>query len=83
MLAVNIQEGRDHVAKWVKEKEVTSPVLLDSDRAVTTAYRVTGTPTVVLIDRNSRLVGRAVGSRDWTGEKGKALIKALLSTRAK
>ena len=51
--------------------------------AVTNAYKVTGTPTVVLIGRNSRLVGRAVGSRDWAGEKGRALLKALLSNPAR
>ena len=83
VLAVNIQEPKNLVTKWVKEKGVTSLVLLDSDRAVTNAYKVTGTPTVVLIGRNSRLVGRAVGSRDWAGEKGRALLKALLSNPAR
>jgi len=83
ILAVNIKESRTTVAKWVKENGVTTTVLLDSDGAVTDAYRVTGTPTVVLICRNGRLVGRGVGTRNWTGEKGKALIKALLSTQPK
>ncbi len=77
--AVNIQEPREHVAEWVKQKGLTVAVLLDAGGAVTQAYRVTGTPTVVLVDRAGRLVGQAVGSRDWDTDKGHALIAALLA----
>lgn len=80
ILAINLKESRRAVAQWVKEKNVTSPVLLDLDGVAAAAYKVTGTPTVVLIDRNGRWVGRGVGNRNWTGEKGKALIKALLAS---
>lgn len=80
--AVNIKEPRSHVARWVKEKGLTMPVLLDADGAATQAYRVTGTPTLVLVDRAGRLVGRAVGTRDWLGEKGRALFAALLAPRS-
>ncbi len=78
VLAVNIQEGRGVVAPWIKEKKVTSPVLLDRDGSVTAAYRVTGTPTVVLVGRDGKLVGRAIGTRGWTSDAGRALLNALL-----
>jgi hypothetical protein len=42
----------------------------DPDGAVTAAYRVTGTPTVYLVDRASQIVGRAIGRRDWASETG-------------
>ena len=61
ILVVNIQESQDLVPKWVKDNRVTSLVLLDLDGAVTLAYRVTGTPTVVLIGRDGKLVGRPSG----------------------
>lgn len=77
VLAVNIQESRDRVAAWVKSRGITSRVLLDGDGAVTGAYRVTGTPTVVLIGRDGKMVARAVGTRAWTGDKGRALLRAL------
>ena len=79
VLAVNIQEARATVARWVKEHRVTAAVLLDRDRAATAAYGVRGTPTVVLIGRDGRMVGRAVGARDWLGERGRALLAALLA----
>ena len=83
VLAVNMQENRNQMANWVKEKNVTSFVLLDADGAVTRLYQVTGTPTVVLIGRQGELIGRAVGSREWTGEKGRGLFEALLSPQAR
>jgi hypothetical protein len=78
ILAVNIQESRDWVAKWIKEKGVTSLVLLDTDGAVTAAYRVTVTPTVVLIGKDGKLVGRTVGTRGWTSDAARALFNALI-----
>jgi hypothetical protein len=80
--AVNIKEPRSRVSEWVGRVGLTVPVLLDADGAVTQAYRVTGTPTVVLLDRTGRLVGRAVGTRDWMGDKGRALFAALLAAPA-
>lgn len=77
--AVNLQEPRSRVEEWIKQKGVTLPVLLDADGAAARAYRVTGTPTVVLVDRSGQWVARGVGMRPWDGEKGRALIAALLS----
>ena len=77
--AVNIQEPAPHVASWIRQKGVTVPVLLDADGAVTKRYRVTGTPTAVLIDRDGQLVARAVGTRGWDTDKGRALLGGLLS----
>jgi len=83
VLAVNVQENRDLVANWVEEKNVTSLILLDADGAVAQLYGVTGTPTVVLIGRQGELIGRAVGSRAWMGEKGRGLFETLLSPQAR
>lgn len=83
VLAVNMHENRNQVANWVKEKKVSSLVLLDSNGAVSQLYGVTGTPTVILIGRKGEMVGRAVGPREWMGEKGRALFEAMLSARAR
>lgn len=83
VVAVNMKENRNEVANWVKEKKVSSLVLLDSSGAVSQLYRVTGTPTVVLIGRKGEMLGRAVGPREWMGEKGRALFETMLSARAR
>jgi peroxiredoxin len=83
VVAVSMKENRNQVANWVKEKKVSSLVLLDSTGAVSQWYRVTGTPTVILIGRKGDMVGRAVGPREWTGEKGRALFETMLSAKAR
>jgi hypothetical protein len=80
VLAIDIQEDPKKVESWVKAKGITPPVLLDRDGAVTGSYRVTATPTAVLIGRDGRMVARAVGTRPWTSPGGRALLDALLST---
>ncbi len=83
ILLINIQESRDTAARWVKEKGVTPRVLFDFDGTVTVAYRVTGTPTVVLVGRDGKMVGRAIGMRPWTSPAGRALLNALLESPAR
>ena len=77
-MAVNIEEGRSTVDAWVRAKNVTIPILLDTDGAVTRRYGVIATPTAFLIDRQGRLLGRIVGPRDWASPAGVALIAGLL-----
>lgn len=78
VLLLNMGESPGLVRRTVKARGYTAPVLLDPERQVTTAYLVTATPTVYLVDRRSHIIGRAVGRRDWAGETGRQLITALL-----
>jgi len=78
VLAVNIEEGRDKVKAWVKKHGVTVPVVLDGDGEVMGEYKVSATPTAVLVDRDGRTIARAVGTRSWTSDRGRALWDALL-----
>jgi len=80
ILAINLGESRGVVAPWVEQRHLTFPILLDESGAVAGAYRVRGTPTVVLVDRQGRLLGRTVGSREWDTE-GRPLLAALLAAR--
>ena len=82
VLAINIQESAPRVREWVTARGLTMPVLLDSDGAVTGAYRVTATPTVVLIGRNGKMVARASGTRQWDTGPGRALLDALVAAPA-
>ncbi len=78
ILLINIQESRETAGRWVKANKITPRVLLDLDGSVTVAYRITGTPGVVLVGRDGKMVGRAIGTRGWTSPAGRALLNALL-----
>ena len=76
--AVNIEETRRTVAKWVEKNHSTVPVLLDPFGDASAAYRITATPTVFLIGRDGRFVAKAIGTKEWTSEHGRALLQRLL-----
>ncbi len=78
VLAVNLGEAPNAVAAWVTQHGVTSTVLLDPTLAVARAYRIEFTPTVFLVGRNGKLVGRAIGTKPWLGDTGRALFRLLL-----
>jgi cytochrome c biogenesis protein CcmG/thiol:disulfide interchange protein DsbE len=80
ILLIDIREDPDRVAAWVKAKSLTPTVLLDKDAAVTRAYRVTATPTVVVIGRDGKMVARGSGARSWNTGAARQLLDALVGT---
>ena len=78
VLAIHLGEERDMLAVWLKSRSVTSTVLIEATGAVAKSYGIAYTPTVVLVDRDGKLVGKCVGIRPWTGDKGRALLRLLL-----
>lgn len=81
VLAVNIEEPRETVARWVGQSKVTMRILLDPSGRATRAYGVTATPTVFLVGRDGKLVAKALGTKPWTGDKGRALLALLLARK--
>lgn len=78
VVTIDIQEPPDKVAAWVEAHGTSFPVLLDADGAVAQQYGVTATPTVFLVSRNGRLLGKVLGTRPWTSDRGRALLQALV-----
>jgi hypothetical protein len=82
VLLVNMREDRETVRRAMTTRRYIAPVVLDEDGRVADAYRVTGTPTVYLLDRRLQVVGRAIGRREWASEDGRRLFAAVLSSPA-
>ena len=78
VLAVNMEEAPDVVEAWVRSKRVSMNVLLDPPGVASHAWAITATPTTFVLDRDGRLVAKAVGTRPWTEPEGRAVIEALL-----
>jgi thiol-disulfide isomerase/thioredoxin len=78
LLAVTTDLERAGIRAFVKQLDLTFPVLLDEERDASTMFMVRGLPTTVLIGRDGTLVGRAVGPRDWDSPQSVALVKELL-----
>ena len=81
VLLIAFRETPDHVRRVVKERGYTAPVLLDAGGDVAgRVYGVWGPPTVYLVDRAGRLVGRAVGRRDWSTPAARTFMRELLAS---
>jgi len=80
VVTIDIQEPSATVASWTRTNGTSFPVLLDADGAVSQQYAVTATPTVFLVSRDGKLLGKALGTRPWTSDRGRALLQALLGS---
>jgi hypothetical protein len=80
-LLIDFRESADHVRRVVKERGYVAPVLLDESGDVTgRVYGVWGPPTIYIVDRSGRLVGRAVGRRDWSTPAARTFVRELLTS---
>jgi peroxiredoxin len=78
VLPISIEEGRRKVSGWTDKQKLTLPFLLDPGGDASAAYKITATPTVFLIARDGRLVAKALGTKAWTSEPGRAVLRLLL-----
>jgi len=80
VLAINQWETPDHVFSYMGQLDVypTFPILFDRDSNVSDSYGVKGLPTTLLIDKQGRVVYRAVGGRNFNHPQVRALIQKLL-----
>lgn len=58
VLAINVGEASAKVVNFVKSRNFTFQVLLDTDTAVAKDYDVLGVPTFVLMNKNGKIVSK-------------------------
>ena len=79
MLAVSADEDKAAVEAFVKDHQVSFPVLFDPQRQVGDAYGVWGYPETFLIDRAGTIVEHVRGPRPWDNPDQVARIEKLLA----
>ncbi|MGD8615608.1 MAG: TlpA disulfide reductase family protein [Gammaproteobacteria bacterium] len=81
VLAVNQWENADHVFAFMGQIDVfpSFPILFDRDSAVSEAYGVKGLPTSFILDKQGRVVYRAIGGREFDHPEILTLIRALIA----
>ena len=73
------EEGRRAVEPFVREMQLSFPVLVDPEHQVGDRYAVTGYPETFLIDRTGRVVQHVIGPRDWASPEWVRTLEALMS----
>ncbi|OHD71645.1 MAG: hypothetical protein A2177_13450 [Spirochaetes bacterium RBG_13_68_11] len=79
IVAVDLQEPKDTVRKFVKDNALTFTVLLDPQGAVGGAWGAQSIPTTYLIDRKGAILARSVGSREWDTPDMVSLLETVLA----
>jgi len=78
-LAISVDyEGRKPVKEFIEKEHYTFPVLLDPKYETFDLYKVKGIPTTIIIDKDRKMIGRAVGPKNWKSSDVISLINLLL-----
>jgi peroxiredoxin len=78
MLAVSEDTDADDVAAFVKELNLTFPILLDSSNRLPARFGVTGYPETFVIDRDGRVIKHVIGPEDWMNPQIIAYFEKLI-----
>jgi len=78
-LAISVDyEEKKKVKEFIDKHRYTFPVLIDSKGLTLDLYGVKGIPTTILIDKKRRMVGRAIGPKDWKHPEIISILNQLI-----
>jgi cytochrome c biogenesis protein CcmG/thiol:disulfide interchange protein DsbE len=82
LVSVSVQfSSPDAVRKWLADRHLTFPVLLDKGGHIEDLYQTTGVPETFVLDRQGVIVKKVIGATAWDAPAQKALIRRLLAER--
>jgi len=77
-IAVDRDAPRVLLDPYVKNLNVTFPILLDPKMSTANAWRVTGIPATFVIRPGGEVAGLAVGAREWNSQEMRALLEEVM-----
>ena len=80
MVAINVQESDAQVKAFFEKLKLSFTTLLDVSGEVATGFAVNALPTTYVLDKQGRLIGAAIGSREWDSRASIALFEHLINT---
>jgi thiol-disulfide isomerase/thioredoxin len=78
IVAVNYGESQAEIQRFAVELSLSFPMGMDAGGAGARAFAVRGLPVTYLLERDGRILWRALGSREWDGPAGRAYFDKLL-----
>jgi len=82
VVAVSVDQSRDHLSSFVREQNMTFQVLHDADSAVSHGYGVFRYPESFLIDKQGKVRYHLLGAVDWMSEPLQKTIEGMLAEPA-
>jgi len=78
MVAINLQESAEMVKQFFKDHKLTFTTLLDTKGLIGAEFGIRSIPTTFILDKDGRIIGKALGPREWDGDKATALFDFLV-----
>jgi thiol-disulfide isomerase/thioredoxin len=78
MVAINSQETEAQVKSFFNKYKLSFTALLDSSAEVGAWFDVNAFPTTFVLDKKGRIIGRALGPREWDSQASVALFDYLI-----
>ena len=69
VLAVNIGETEDHVRKFLSDRSLSFPILIDPLASLRKPWQLQGMPTSYVVDSRGRIVLGAIGEINWANKR--------------
>ncbi len=82
MVAINLQESDALVKAFFEKLKLSFTALLDSNGEVATEFAVNALPTSFVLDKQGKIVGAAIGPREWNSRASIALFEYLINMRS-
>ena len=78
ILKVAIKDKEEDVKKYKSDFNISSPLMIDEGAKVADTYGVWSHPETFFINRDGKIVGRALKGMDWTSKSMRNLVQYLL-----
>jgi thiol-disulfide isomerase/thioredoxin len=79
LLAISVDEKNPEPARrFIQNRRYRFPVLLDPAGKTLDLFEIHSIPATVIIDKRGRMIGRAIGPRDWSQPEVFSLIDEML-----
>ena len=77
IVAVNVGESPERVARFTREVPVTFPIVYDRDSATAKLWKVRGYPTSYVLGPDGRIRYYFVGDLDWSSDEVVRVIESV------
>ena len=79
MIAVNLKESETQVKSFFERLQLSFTALLDSNGEVASGLAVNALPTTYFLDKKGRILGMALGPREWDNQASIELFEFLIN----
>ena len=82
VVTISIQDSAAAVKEFFGKNQLTFTALLDSFGNTPPAFGIRAIPTTFILDKNGRIIGRAMGPREWDSRESIAMFERLVDEYA-